>query len=247
MQRMRTRENDQERPPQRARSVLPRALSAVAALVRWLLLSLCLSVLLEWAGMIWWWPEQGTQHSRAMLDAEIEYLNVTLSRSLFSDRPGEWVLMVANKADAMLFTTTGLRAAFNRWQRLINGYSAPQDQSSQLLGFLAGYGLAAMNIVQIVAARLAVLCLGVPLFVLSALLGLVDGLVQRDLRRWGGGRESSFLYHYAKRSNGAFLIVAGMLYLTLPVSLPPALIILPTAILFGVSIRLTASMFKKYL
>ena len=39
-----------------------------------------------------------------------------------------------------------------------------------------------------------------PVFVLFTLVALVDGLVRRDLRRWGGGRESSFVYHYAKQS-----------------------------------------------
>ena len=37
------------------------------------------------------------------------------------------------------------------------------------------------------------------MFVLLTWVGLVDGLVQCDLRRWGGGRESSYVYHYAKR------------------------------------------------
>jgi hypothetical protein len=36
-------------------------------------------------------------------------------------------------------------------------------------------------------------------FVLFTLVALVDGLVRLDLRRWGGGRESSFVYHYAKQ------------------------------------------------
>jgi integrating conjugative element membrane protein (TIGR03747 family) len=95
--------------------------------------------------------------------------------------------------------------------------------------------------------RLAILCLATPLFILLSLVGLVDGLVQRDLRRWGGGRESSYVYHYAKRSVWRFVLAAWVSYLALPVSLHPIFIVLPFAILFAMSISLTASRFKKYL
>src|SRR3546814_9826208 len=38
--------------------------------------------------------------------------------------------------------------------------------------------------------RLLVLCLTLPLFLMAAFVGLVDGLVRRDIRRFGAGRES---------------------------------------------------------
>jgi integrating conjugative element membrane protein (TIGR03747 family) len=50
-------------------------------------------------------------------------------------------------------------------------------------------------------------------FGLFTLVALVDGLVQRDLRRWGGGRESSFVYHYAKTAAMPLIIMAWVLYL----------------------------------
>src|SRR3546814_7807759 len=39
--------------------------------------------------------------------------------------------------------------------------------------------------------RLLVLCLTLPLFLMAAFVGLVDGLVRRDIRRFGAGRERS--------------------------------------------------------
>ena len=56
-----------------------------------------------------------------------------------------------------------------------------------------------MTVTQVFAVRMAVLTLAMPVFLLFGLVGVTDGLVQRDLRRWGGGRESSFVYHHAKR------------------------------------------------
>ena len=75
----------------------------------------------------------------------------------------------------------------------------------------------------------------------------VDGLVQRDLRRWGGGRESSFVYHYAKKAALPLVVTSWVVYLALPFSLHPGFIVLPFAVLFALSVAVTASTFKKYL
>ena len=106
---------------------------------------------------------------------------------------------------------------------------------------------ATTQIVQVFSVRLVILTLATPVFLLLSLLGLVDGLVQRDLRRWGGGRESSYLYHYAKKSVWMFMLSAWVIYLALPTSLHPVFIVLPFSVLFAISISVTASTFKKYL
>jgi integrating conjugative element membrane protein (TIGR03747 family) len=80
-----------------------------------------------------------------------------------------------------------------------------------------------------------------------SLVALVDDLVQRDLRRWGGGRESSFVYHYAKRAALPLVVITWVVYLSLPFSLHPTFIVLPFAALFALTVAVTASMFKKYL
>lgn len=51
-----------------------KSLTAVAKVVQWLLLSLLFSVIVEWAGMLLWWPDEGIEHSRNMLAKEISYL-----------------------------------------------------------------------------------------------------------------------------------------------------------------------------
>ena len=86
-----------------------------------------------------------------------------------------------------------------------------------------------------------------PVFVMFSLVAFVDGLVKRDLRRWGGGRESSFVYHWAKRSALPLLVLTWVIYLALPFSLHPSIVVLPFATLFAQSVAVTASTFKKYL
>ena len=93
----------------------------------------------------------------------------------------------------------------------------------------------------------AILVLALPVFALFSLVAIVDGLVKRDLRRWGGGRESSFVYHWAKRSALPLLVLTWVIYLALPFSLHPTFIVLPFAMLFALSVAVTASTFKKYI
>ena len=107
--------------------------------------------------------------------------------------------------------------------------------------------LAAMQITQVFAVRLAILALATPVFGLFTVVALVDGLVRRDLRRWGGGRESSFVYHYAKKAAIPLMIMAWVVYLALPCSLHPSWIILPFSLAFAFAVTITASTFKKYL
>jgi integrating conjugative element membrane protein (TIGR03747 family) len=95
--------------------------------------------------------------------------------------------------------------------------------------------------------RLLVLVLTLPLFLMAAFVGLVDGLVRRDVRKFGAGRESGFVYHRAKAALMPLVVLPWMLYLTLPVSLHPLWILVPGAALLGLAVNLTAGSFKKYL
>ena len=45
-----------------------------------------------------------------------------------------------------------------------------------------------MQVTQVFSVRLAIFSLATPVFLLFSLLALIDGLVRRNLRRWGGGR-----------------------------------------------------------
>lgn len=86
-----------------------------------------------------------------------------------------------------------------------------------------------------------------PVFVMFTIVAIVEGLVKRDLLRWGGGRESSFVYHGAKRSALPLLVLTWVIYLALPFSPHPSFVVLPFATLFALSVTVTASTFKKYL
>lgn len=87
-----------------------------------------------------------------------------------------------------------------------------------------------------------------PAFAMACLLGLVDGLVKRDLRKWAGGRESSFVYHHSKHYTAWFLTAGFAMYLSWPIGgLNPAWMVLIFAALVAMSLSVTVASFKKYL
>ena len=171
----------------------------------------------------------------------------TFVRASFTDSPERFAASFAKNARSLIELTGVGHLSSGIWNRAGQKPSALRSFLRYLGQAIAPYAEAARNIVQLFAVRLAVLILTLPTFVLFSVVGLIDGLVRRDLRRWGGGRESSYLYHYAKKSVWRFVLIAAITYLALPISLHPAFILLPFAILFAVSISITASTFKKYL
>lgn len=242
---------DGPRDPRRRdvrRGLLSRSLTGMARAIQWLLFSLVFSIVVELVGMAFWWPEQGLEHSRDMLAAEIDYLQQDVGRSLISADPVVFARTLADRTYFVLFNLTGI-------ERLVSWLSdAPKRDAGR---FQAGihawlrpateHAVAAMQVAQVFGVRLAVLLLATPTFGLFAVVGLVDGLVSRDLRRWGGGRESSFVYHWAKRATVPLLVCSWVAYLALPFSLHPAFMVLPFAGMFAVAVGVTASRFKKYL
>jgi integrating conjugative element membrane protein (TIGR03747 family) len=213
-----------------------------------LLLSLAVSIVIECVGMVYWWPEAGHEHSRRMLDTEVGWLDRDFRQSLLSREPARAARNAAVCSHHLLFERTRL-TRLEAWLRR-SAVDTGSDASNRFRRWFrptADFIAAAGQVVQLFAVRLTVLALATPVFLLFSLVGLVDGLVQRDLRRWGGGRESSYLYHYAKGSVWVFLIAAWVIYLAMPVSINPAFVVVPFAMLFAFSISITASTFKKYL
>lgn len=222
--------------------------SRVGKAIRWLMLSLLFSVVIECVGMVIWWSELGLDHSRQMLAQELEYLDQDFRHSVLTSDPGRFARTMAERSHYLLFELTGvLRLSAWLSRPPANDETGARPKLHQAYRPIARFMMAAIQIVQVFSVRLAIMCLATPVFLLFSLIGLVDGLVQRDLRRWGGGRESSYLYHYAKNSVWMFMLSAWVCYLALPVSLHPVFIVLPFAILFAISISVTASTFKKYL
>ena len=237
--------------PRRAltrRSTLSRVLTGLAQCLKWLLVSLFISIIIEWIGMRLWWEEQGLAHSRQMLANELRWLGTELHQGTWMAHPVQAARDLSERVYRLVFEWTGL-VGLTYW---ITPVPSPHESGlrvvlHRLYAPVAKYLVAALQMVQVFTVRLAILVLSLPVFVLFAWVALVDGLVVRDLRRWGGGRESSFVYHYARKAMLPVFLSAWVLYLVSPISIHPSWILLPFALAFALAVRITAGTFKKYL
>lgn len=210
--------------------------------------SLLLSIVIEFAGMHWFWPEQGWHHAEDMLGYELNQIS-TNTRSLLIAEPSATAKRLVSGAYEKLFIQTHVL----EWIRHIAD-RAHAEASNGLMRYLhltyvhiEPYALAAVYTVLTVFVRALVLCLTLPLFILAASIGLIDGLVRRDIRRFGAGRESGFVYHRARATILPLGVLPWVVYLALPFSIHPLLILLPFAILLGIAVNVTSATFKKYL
>ncbi|HED14980.1 MAG TPA: TIGR03747 family integrating conjugative element membrane protein [Gammaproteobacteria bacterium] len=228
--------------------LISKSLTATAKVIQWLLLSLMFSIIFEWIGMVLWWPDEGIDHSRTMLTQEISYLNNDFRRSVVTSDPARFAKRFADNTYHYLFEVTRF-VDFIRWvsPSPTTNERGVRPTLYKIYHPIAGFVIAMMQVTQVFSVRLAILTLAMPIFLLFSLVALVDGLVQRDLRRWGGGRESSFVYHYAKKAALPLVVLTWVTYLALPFSLHPTFVVLPFAIMFALTVAVTASTFKKYL
>ena len=226
-----------EQTQQRRAGLFSRSLGIPMRLLGILLVSLLCSIVIEWAGIYWqWWEQPGAEHARATMMREMSWLDSEFSRSLVLSRPVESATWFIGQAYHWLFVWTGIASLLE----------SNADRGGWI-GTLHEYLQAAIYVTLMTLTRVVILALTSPLFALAGLVGFVDGLVRRDLRRFGAGRESAFIYHHAKRTVGPIFVVGWIIYLSVPFAIHPNVFLLPCAALFGLMISIASGSFKKYL
>tara|TARA_R110002124_G_scaffold5786_11_gene36356 strand:- start:36842 stop:37570 length:729 start_codon:yes stop_codon:yes gene_type:complete len=237
--------SDYRPPPRKEPGLIGKTISSTVALIVWLVLSLLISIIIEWIGMIWFWPEQGADHAQAVLASDQAYLSSQLYENSLNTRHA--VAEKAQNAVAWVKKQTTFNAKspnFNaRSNKTMNSLSEWGREYSRKA---EPYMEAASTVTQAFVIRLALIVFSMPVFLLAGLIGAVDGLVERDLRRWGGGRESSNVFNLAKQSVVPAFVGACVIYISLPFSLDPVIILLPFALLLGLAVRISFERLKKY-
>ncbi|MCS3511137.1 MULTISPECIES: TIGR03747 family integrating conjugative element membrane protein [Pseudomonas] len=238
----------QNTPPQPIQrpGLIVSAISLVLRIIGLLIASLLFSILIEFAGLMLFWGDQGWRHSQAMLTNELGWLSDHFKSSLIIQQPGQTIVQVLDFLNQWLLVKTGF-ADFAQQARVSSQGNGFWSGINQLYVSIEDFVLAAVYVTFTFVVRLFILVLATPLFLLAMLTGFVDGLMRRDLRKFGAGRESSFVYHRAKRAVTPLLIVPWIIYLSLPFSLNPLVIFVPCAAMLGVTTAITAATFKKYL
>lgn len=200
--------------------------------LRALVASVVLSIVMEWVGIAFFWPEQGWHHSAAMVEQELGYLNRDFASNVLGFSQSAAIEELASATYYWLFTFTHIEQGL-AWLGRETG--------------LDNYLLAVPLVAQVFLLRLMVLLFSMPAFLLFAIVGASTGLTLRDIRRWSGGREFGRVYHRAKSTLPWALVFSWVLYLTWPVSVHPNWIVLPCAVLLGLNLLITTATYKKYL
>lgn len=226
------------------KSFIDWTMSFLVSITGTILLSFILSVIVEWIGIRFFWKDQGSRHSAAMFYTEMSYLSGELDRTLMAESSREFAANLSTSLKHWMWDKTHAQSFIN-WIVV----SPPADASPMRLFFHGGreYAQASVNMTLVFGVRLATLILSIPLFSMVALLALSDGLVERDLRKWGGGRESGYTFHIAKRFIVPTFTLFCIFLLSMPISINPAYLTLPGAMILWLSLRFTSSSFKKYL
>jgi integrating conjugative element membrane protein (TIGR03747 family) len=196
--------------------------------------------------LLLFWGDQGWRHSQAMLNSELGWLSEHFKASLILQQPGATIVQWLDFLNQWLLVKTGF-ADFAQQARVSGQGNGFWSWANQLYVSNEDFVLAGVYVTFTFVVRLTILALATPLFLLASFTGFVDGLMRRDLRKFGAGRESSFVYHRAKRAVMPLLIVPWVTYLSLPFSLNPMAILLPCAVLLGATVAISATTFKKYL
>ncbi|WP_328716716.1 DUF4400 domain-containing protein [Halomonas elongata] len=185
-----------------------------------ILISLLCSIVIEWIGMAWdWWSLPGSGHAEQTMSTEMGWLDTAFTRSLLFSDPVATASALVEWLYTWLFVKPG-----------IAGWLTANEATGGWVGTLHSYLQAAVYVTLMTLTR----C-------------FVDGLVRRDLRRFGAGRESAFIYHHAKRAVTPIFIIGWLIYLSVPFSFHPNVFLLPCAVLFGLMISIATGSFKKYL
>lgn len=221
------------RTPSPPRSLIGRLLRRIAGLAGAILAACVLAVTVEWIGLTFFWSEQGAARSAAVLRQDLAWL---------ASRAVEDPDMASATAGLAAQIASGLYRGLVVW----TGIEALAGAAAGASALLADYLQGALNAVRTLFVRLAITVTALPLFALFAWWGAMEGLVRRDLRRFGGDIERGMVYHWAKHVAGAVLIAPVVLYLAWPDSVNPAWIFLPFAAALGINIMAVSATFTKH-
>ncbi|EDC1110474.1 DUF4400 domain-containing protein [Salmonella enterica subsp. enterica serovar Senftenberg] len=192
-----------------------------------------LAIALEWLGEAFFWRNTCASHSEQVLQATWQWWRGS------AGAPAWLVEDLAIVSDTLQQEIAALVHSLNGQSGLFWTETVTTVIHCALLS--------AGNVTLTFLLRLAILLQALPLFALTITIGLIDGLVRRDLRRFGAGHESGFVYHHARRMIGSSLAATGLVWLTVPIFLEPEHVLVFGALIVSLTVWFTAGTFKKYL
>ena len=205
-----------------------KALFFIISITSILLITIILSILIEWLGIAFdWWHLEKHYHAKHLFDSEINWVlgDFLSDNDFYKDS----FLHVFEQSYYWTIKQTGLEWLSNH------------------ADYLVQYILAAIYIIQVVVVRLMVIVCAIPAFMVLNLFFMADGLFIRQLRKLSGATESAYIYHHAKRWIKPLIGLPIVLLLSSPWSVHPSVFILFVSAVPGFFVWMSAAYFKKHL
>ncbi len=188
-------------------SPLKLAFSLVLALV----VILVVAWSIDWVFVSRVWPD-GVDRLRILLAADLGH---GIALAVRQGRGAGEITGPANALYGLVFEATGIH---DMGLRFADGAALSIPDTVVRRSYLANREAVetAMVGTQLLGVRFAILLRFLPLLLLLYMVGAVDGLVERAIRRSCGGRESASLYHRAKYLQMAVVGLGGAIVLVWP-------------------------------
>ena len=193
----------------------------------WLLLSIFFGTVFDWLG---------SDHSLTVLSQDIAWLGENFTTSILGRSPAEVALDISRVVHDYLSFQVRPSPRDNAF------FVFAKQVALTVQPYWQGVIYSAMNTV----VRLFIITLSAVFFIVVFVVTMIDGLVERELRKEGGGIEHAAVFHHAKTWVSRPLAWSPIIYLSLPVSINPAWVVLPSALVFGMATYIAFFTFRTY-
>lgn len=220
-----------DKSAKQSRGAIAEILHSLAALPVVLLLSLIISIGIEWVGIATdFWDLPGHLHAKAMMVNEARFLSDSFSESAVGKK---------------LLSTAVISV---EWVDTANSWLGFTDLSSASAEELTWYEIAyasAFYITKVFLLRLVVVLFNVPLFAIMGLIGIVFGLIARDLRRFGAATEHKKRFLLYFRLIKPAIWFSAVVYICWPDVINPMFVFVPAAFFFMYVLENSIKNFQK--
>ena len=207
-----------------------------------------LALIIEWLGMSFLWSADGGHRIQNRIAAEREIVindwssdpshnNALRYADDWLSRASRWLQPVENWVDTRMLMQNSRTESAVGIRKSINAFHATT----------LPYAAVGIDVLKGTAFRISMLLVGVPAVILFVLVALTDGLTRREVRRLSGGRESSWLYDYARRLAQPLVLTCCCVYVVWPATLHPGWGIVSASVLGSLATTVAAGRLKKYL
>lgn len=207
-----------------------------------------LATILEWCGMHSWW--QSVYDSRLSERTLREMQQIETSVGVAFDQhwfrnTRSYTLSISDRL--VLPIERYLEAQRREFDTLPTSMSAVTRAVVRVQQSLNSHLTVAVEVFQACIFRLTTFLFGIVSVSPLLLVGLTHGLVNREIRRWRGGRESAWLYVFASKSLFPTITLFIGIYVLWPWTFTFAWINSAMGIVLSCALSLALATFKKYL